>query len=428
MLFTFIITLFIILFSYQGWSQTLDFVQAQNIVLNENFKLKALRHQVGQYRMRIPQSSSLPDPELKLGVNNIPVTKPSFKESDMTSKEIGIYQMIPLYGKLSAKERIAILEYKKALEMYRLYQAYYLHTIRSYYLEIAYLTEYIKIIEDTKRYLTFLLDIQKSRSTVGIGMLSDVLKVSVELTKLDEEIITVNTTIAEMQRKIASLLGDSNRVIQYKITDINFTTIENQKQFDTSLHDVIINNNPELQLLSLQLLIDEEEINLKHKDLYPDVEVGIAYMQREKSPQGENRDDMISIMATFNIPMWFMSKNKPAIQEMKIKKGESQALYNDKKNDIESAIYVITLNIEKWKQLAELYNNRIIPQLDTMLKTDLAYYRTGNIEFMKILDAIRMRLDYMKQLRVDAKEYYAAISFLHFLQGDTTILDWAGMQ
>ncbi len=423
-----VMVLFLVLQSHQSWPQTVNFFQAQHNVLTDNFKLKALQMQVEQYKLRIPQDSSLPDPKLKLGINNIPVGKPSFKESDMTGKEIGIYQMIPLFGKLSSKERIALLEYKKALEMYRLYKAYYLHTIRSYFFEMAYLQQYVNIIEESKKYLTMLLDIQKSKSAASAGMFSDVLKVSVELSKLDEEIINVTTTIAEMQRNIDFLLGDSNRKIQYQVTDIDLTAKKITRQIDSQVGKTIIDDNPELQLLRLQLLIDEEEINLKQKDLYPDIEVGILYMQRDKSPQGESRDDMFSVMATFNIPVWFTSKNEPAIKEMKIKKGQSQSLYQDKINEIDFALSTISVNIEKWKQLNDLYLNRAIPQIDTLINTDMAYYRTGTVEFMKILDAIRMRLNYKQQLLSNKKEYYKAISFLHFLQGDTSIHDWAGMQ
>ncbi|MEJ5362610.1 MAG: TolC family protein [Spirochaetota bacterium] len=413
--------------SDQSWSQTIDFTQAQSILLEENFKLKVLQKQALQYKSRISQDSSLPDPKVKLGLNNVPVIKPSFNESDMTGKEIGIYQMFPFFGKLSAKERIAILEYKKALEMYRLYQAYYLHAVRSHFFEIAYLKEYLKIIEETKKYLTILLEIQKSRSSAGIGMVSDVLKISVELSKLDEEIIKVNTAIVEIENNIAYLLGDSSEKKNY-IADFKYDTITIQNQPNSAVSEKILSENPELQLLSLQIQMDKEGVNLKQKDLYPDVEIGVAYMQRDSTPQGATRDDMFSVMATFNIPAWFTSKNIPAIQEMNIKIGQSEAELNDKKNEIIFALSTISINTEKWKQLYELYSRHVIPHLETMLQTDIAYYRTGTTEFMKLMDTIRMLLNYKQEQLNTIKEYCKSVSFLHFLQGDTSILDWSGVQ
>lgn len=412
----------------QSWSQTVDFTTAQSRLLEGNLKLKALHQKTLQYKSRISQDSSLPDPKVKLGLNNVPVSKPSFNESDMTSKEIGIYQMFPFFGKLSAKERIAILEYEKAVAMYRFYQSYYLHAVRSYFFEIAYLKEYVKIIEETKKYLTILLEIQKSRSTAGIGMVSDVLKISVELSKLDEEIIKVNTAIAETESTIAYLLGDSNGEKKNYSADIDYTSITIHNQPNTDVSEKVLSENPELQLLSLQIQMDEEWVNLKQKDLYPDVEIGVSYMQRDNTPQGAARDDMFSVMATFNIPAWFTSKNIPAIQEMNIKKGQSEAELNDKKNEITFALSTISINTEKWKQLHELYSKHVIPHLETMLQTDIAYYRTGTTEFMKLMDTIRMLLDYKKEQLNTIKEYCKAVSFLHFLLGDITIQRWYDAQ
>lgn len=51
-------------------------------------------------KSRITSSASLEDPKLKLGINYVPTDSYSFSEEDMTSKEIGISQMIPLGGKL----------------------------------------------------------------------------------------------------------------------------------------------------------------------------------------------------------------------------------------------------------------------------------------------------------------------------------------
>ena len=186
----------IILFTYilalipsRALPQTIDFISAQSKLLENNPTIKAMQLRVEQYKKKITVTSSLPDPTIKLGLVNIPVTKLSLNQSDMTGKEIGFYQMFPSFGTLSTKERIALLEYKKAIENERFYTAYYLHTLRTYFFEIAYLHEYLKIIEETKQYLTVLLDVQKAKSSTGAGSLSDILKISVEMAKLDEEII-----------------------------------------------------------------------------------------------------------------------------------------------------------------------------------------------------------------------------------------------
>ncbi len=403
------------------YAQQIDISNAQEILLKNNPKLKAIKKQVESLEKKIPQASSLEDPRIKLGLNNLPISNPSFKESDMTSKEIGIIQMIPLFGKLSVREQIAVLYYQKAIETYRFYKSLLLHELRTNFYEIGYLKEYSAILEDTKKYLTLMLEIQKSRSITGIGTLSDVLQVSVELLKIDEELINIHSTIAEKEQMIIYLLGKTN----YENVQINTGTIVSSVSiinlsYEDSLKN-IASENPELKLLSLQILIDEKEINYKQKEYYPDMEVGLSYMQRDNSSQGMKRDDMFSVMVTFNIPAWFINRNIPAVQEMKLKKGESIALFDDKKNEVFFALNKIAINISKWEQLHKLYSNSIIPHLDTTFNTKLTQYKTVDTEFMKLIDTIRMRLDYQNRLLAIKKEYLIALSFMKFLSGDISV-------
>ena len=74
-------------------------VDLQRTALSANPRIKAMEAEAQMMKKRIPQSTALEDPKLKLGINNLSVTSPSFTKEDMTSKEIGISQMIPL-GKL----------------------------------------------------------------------------------------------------------------------------------------------------------------------------------------------------------------------------------------------------------------------------------------------------------------------------------------
>jgi outer membrane protein TolC len=416
-----IISLFVISRFTIVYAQPVDISNAQEILLKNNPKLKAIKKQVESLEKKIPQASSLEDPRIKLGLNNIPISNLSFKESDMTSKEIGIIQMIPLFGKLSVREQIAALYYQKAIETYRFYKSLLLHELRTNFYEIGYLKEYSAVLEDIKKYLTLMLEIQKSRSITGIGTLSDVLQVSVELLKIDEELINMRSTIAEKEQMIIYLLGKTN----YENVQIDTGTIVSSVSiknisYDDSLKN-IVSENPELKLLSLQILIDEKEINYKQKEYYPDMEVGLSYMQRDNSSQGVKRDDMFSVMVTFNIPAWFINRNIPAVQEMKLKKGESIALFDDKKNEIFFAVNKIAINISKWEQLHKLYSNSIIPQLDTTFNTELTQYKTADTEFMKLIDTIRMRLYYQNGLITIKKEYLIALSFMKFLSGDISI-------
>lgn len=403
------------------YAQTIDIHVAQGLIVSNSPKLQALTLQLEKIQKRIPQVSALDDPKITFGVNNLPVSSFSLKESDMTSKGITVSQMFPLFGKLSTKEQIAVLEYQKMRENIRLYQSWLLHECRTLFYELKYFQNYIELIDETKKYLTLLLESQKARSITAMGTLSDILKVSIELSKLQEERIKLEDMIFEKQEKIIYYLGIHKQQSNKFATDTMSQTIRIDEIDIEESTKTVLNNNPELAILTLQSDIDEREIYLSEKKLYPDVELGISYMQRDASPEGKKRDDMISIMATFNIPLWFMNKNIPLIQEKKIQRSETQLLYEDKKNEIISTTSIIASNIKKWKDLADLYENSILPQLNASFNSDLAQYKASNVEFMKLIDTIRLRLQYQRELFSLYKEYSIAHSFLNFLRGDTSI-------
>ena len=64
-----------------------------------------------------------------------------------------------------------------------------------------------------------------------------------------------------------------------------------------------------------------------------------------------------------------------------------------------------------------LYHDRLIPQTELALETNLARYRTSSVEFMSVIDNVRMLLRYRKELAMAVKEYHAAYSELSALMG-----------
>jgi hypothetical protein len=115
-----------------AYGRTGQLVELQRIALSGNPRIKAMEAEAQMMKKRIPQSTALEDPKLKLGINNLPVKSPSFTKEDMTSKEIGVSQMIPL-GRLPYQNKIAHREYEKALVKLKAEKVETLHMLRMNY-------------------------------------------------------------------------------------------------------------------------------------------------------------------------------------------------------------------------------------------------------------------------------------------------------
>jgi len=384
--------------------------EMQNSALSYNPKLQAMERETLMMKSRIDWSTSLEDPKLKFGVNNLPVGSYSFTKEDMTSKEIGITQMIPV-NKLGIKRNIAEKEYEKSLLRFRKEKVDTLHELRMNIYELIYIRSSIVILEDIKKQIKLLIEREVAASKTGAGTLANVLKSDIEYNMAEEELINLVQQEKELTQKINYLSGMQ--------TDIDLKELPVPGFVNPAADDLkneILTSNPELKIIKVDMEISMEEVHLKQMEYVPDIEVGFSYMQRDNG-RDVKRDDMVSGMVTLNIPVWFWKKNSPMIDEMKTKNTAVDSLYKDRANDLAARADIIISQLTRWHDLYKLYKERLIPQTELTLETNLARYRTGSVEFMPVIDNIRMLLRYRKDQNMALKEYYTVYSELNALKG-----------
>ena len=383
----------------------------QNSALSHNPKIAAMESEAHMMKSRIEWSTTLDDPRIKFGVNNLPIGSYSFMEEDMTSKEIGISQMIP-FGKLGTRKTIAEKEYEKSLLKLKKEKVEILHELRMNIYELIYTRSSIVILEEIKKQIKLLIDREVAASKSGAGTLANVLKSNIEYNMAEEELINLIQREKELSQKINYLSGAQTGIDLQELPVPEFVNLS-----PDDLKSEILSSNPDLKIVKIDQEISKEEVSLRQQEYIPDIEVGVSYMQRDDMTNGMKRDDMITGMVSMNIPIWFWKKNMPMIDEMKTKNTAVGSLYKDKLNDLSSRTDIIISQISRWQNLYRLYKENLIPQTELTLETNLARYRTGTVEFMPVIDNIRMLLRYRKDMNMALKEYYSFNSELNALKG-----------
>lgn len=395
-------------------AEMLTVKELQSIVLKKNPKIMSMELEAAMLKQRIPQSTAIEDPKLKIGLNNIPTNNFSIKAEDMTSKEIGISQMFPLGGKLAVKESIAQKEYIKSLEKIKKEKLEIFNMLNMNIYDLFYVRSSIKIVEEIKEQLQLLVQSEVVSNKSGMGTLANVVKANIEYTMIDEELISLKQQEKEILNRISYLAGREIDITEVAISELDF------KEF--SIGDVkekIENNNPNINILKIDEEINGKEVILKQKEYYPDIEVGISYMQRDNGAMG-SRPDMVSAMAQINIPLWYKKKNIPMIAEMQKKQEMTKTLLIDKKNELFYKAETVIGRLKQWENLYKLYIEQMIPQTEIAFETLLSNYKTNRGEFMQIIDTVRMLLKYKKEVLMIKKEYLSNVSELNTLMGTLT--------
>jgi outer membrane protein TolC len=277
--------------------------------------------------------------------------------------------------------------------------------------ELIYTRSSIAILKEIKKQINLVTEREAAASRSGTGTLANVLKSNIEFNMAEEELINLFQKERELSQKINYLSGAQTGVDLAELSVPDFVIPPADK-----LKDEILTSNPELKILKIDTEISREEVYLRQMEYVPDLELGISYMQRQDG-NGMKRDDMISGMVSLNIPVWFWKKNIPMVDEMKLKNTAVDSLYKDRTNDLTARADIIISQLSRWHNLYKLYRDNLIPQTELTLETNLARYRTGSVEFMPVIDNIRMLLRYRKELNMALKEYHTVYSELNALKG-----------
>jgi outer membrane protein TolC len=158
------------------------------------------------------------------------------------------------------------------------------------------------------------------------------------------------------------------------------------------LVSILRQKNPELAGLNFESMAAKSKIELAEKNFYPDIGVGVEWTQFDKSG-GNSGQDSVVLVFQMNLPLWRDSYSAGERQAQ-----AQKASIEQKKIDTENVLltkasqahYEYRDSIRKIR----LYRDTLIPKGRELLRASEAAYRGGTIDFLSLIDAQRMLLDY----------------------------------
>ena len=166
----------------------------------------------------------------------------------------------------------------------------------------------------------------------------------------------------------------------------------------------------------------KEQLALKQKlsdyKVRPNLSLGIKYsIINEKIGITENKD-AFGISLGFSLPLWrgkYSSEEESYLNEASSL--NQKMLYVQK--SIEEAISFLLIDIKEKKRSLTLYANDLIPKAELTLQASISAYETGKLNFLSLLDAKRMLLNF-QLMEIDIRKmYHTSISAY---KKETTIL------
>lgn len=353
----------------------------------QNPGLQATHNQWKSTEELVAVKKSLPDPSVSYGY---------YVESVETrvgpqNHRFSISQKFPGFGKLSLQESIARQEAQVARQKVDQNRFFLHHQITKAYAELYYLKRNIEVTEDRIRLIKDLEQIARTRYKAGAPM-GATLQAQVELGRLEDQLAALNDQRKPRAAKLNALINRPGNAPLAWPQHVDYIPIISSQE---DLRSSIARFNPELEEWDQRIQLGEQQIKLAKRERYPDFVVGLQYIQTGDATMAvtdSGKDPLIGTVG-ITLPIW-AGKNRARIQSASYQK--TAALFNrdDRQQELESALQEVLFELRDADRKINLYKASLIPKAHQSLEVNRKAYESGTMEFINLIDAERMLLEF----------------------------------
>ncbi len=377
-----------------------------------NAELKAKFEEWKAALEQVPQARALDDPKFTYGY---------FIEEIETRvgpqrQRFGIMQAFPWFGKIEARTDIATAKAKAAKQRYEASKLKLFWQVKDAFYEFTYLATAIDTAKQNLELLQHFEEIARTKYRAAAANHPDVIRAQVELAKLEDVLKTLEQFRKPTVAKLNSVL---NRPADAELAWPKKEPPREVQLNRQNILEALINSNPELAELNWEIEAAKSNIKLTKKKFYPDIGVGIDWIQTDGAMSPGVRDsgkDPVVLMFSMNIPLW-RDSYKAAERQAKANALKIQQQKIDVENKkIAQAVKVI-YDVEDSRRKMHLYENVLISKAEELVQASETAYKAGTIDFLSLIDAQRMFLQYKLDYERAATNHQQKLAELEMLIG-----------
>ncbi len=339
-------------------------------------------------------AGQLPDPTLKLGVSNLPVTGPdrySFTSDFMTMRSVGVVQEFTRVG----KRKVRAAKFEREAEVAQAGRAALLANLRRdtamAWMDRHYLERMLELLKTQRTETALQTDAADAAYRGGRGSQADVFAARSAVAQIDDRIRQQERQITVATTKLARWVGDAGT--QPLAAPPSLAAVHLQ------IHglDQQLAHHPQIALLETQEAVARAEVDIAQTTKQSDWSLELMYSQR-----GSAYSNMISLNAS--IPLQWDQKNRQD-SEVGAKLLIAEQLQAQREEALREHVAETQTRLQEWQgnqQRLAHYDSTLIPLATERTRAALAGYRGGGSALAAVLEARRMEIDTrMDRLRLE---------------------------
>lgn len=366
---------------------------AINLAIERDEGLRALQQRQTALEERAVADGALPDPELMIGVEGVPVSDPLDADM-MTMYKVGIRQRFPagqtreLNRERTGQQATVIDAEIKARRLDIARQT------RAAWLDWASAWEELELAGDAATAFEELDEITRARYRAGTGRQRDVDQAQLELAVLQRRILVKRTRVEEAATRLARWIGQ--RPGSAPAGSVDFPTPPGSVE---ALRSILL-QHPALLVSDRQVDVGITDTRLARQAYRPSwmVEAGYAHTRGMDPMTMSRQSDKLFAMVSFSIPLFTANRQD---RRLSATRSELQAVNHDRGLELQRLRGELDRQHSLWhsqNEQLEWMESRVLASAEATVESTLSAYRADRATFDELVRARLALLDQQLQM------------------------------
>ena len=395
--------------SYPGIASALTLEQALSLAEQEAPSLDAQAANLQAARSAAIPAGELPDPKLKLGLQNVPIegdARWQMGQEAMTMQMVGVMQEVPNRAKRrarveAAQASVALADVQQTIERLSVRQETAEAWITSFAVE-----QKLSLFQQLYSENQLLSRAVQARTAGGGGQAADSVlpKQEAALLAEQEDELLRNQLVARAD--LRRWIGES---ADQPLNGDWPKWFANANHYQHNL-----NSHPALLAFDPMAREAEAKVRQAVAEKTPDWSWGVDYLRR-----GREYGDMVNLSVSFDLPLFTGSRQDPKIAAERARLAQIEA---QRQATLRMHNQELSADLAEYQRLDRAFariEETLLPLAEEKVRLAMADYRAGTGELTAVIDARRQLVE-TRLRRVDvARDRSLSNARLHFAFGDT---------
>lgn len=398
-----------------AWSaeRQVSFEDALHLAVERAPMLRARESQIAATKEEAARAAALPDPKLKFGVANLPVTGADALDLSadfMTMKQIGVMQEFPARAKRRARQLVADHVVAQAQALSVVEQLAVRQAVSQAWITLWAAEQEVRALQALKGPTAAAVRSAKARLAGGTGTAVEAMATQNAALELEDRMDAAEATREAARAGLALWLGEDPLSLDLAGSPPELMTLS----VDAATLLSSIDRQAPLRLWSAREAVAEAEVSSAIAEKRPDWSLGVNYGQRGRSPEGASRSDMVMIEFSIDLPLFARNRQDRGISARRADLQAVTAEHDDaRRRQLES----VRMTLAEWQGLRRRVMRQetdALPLAGDRSRVALAAY-AGGADLQPWLEArrdeIELHIDYARNLG-ELGRAWAALAYL----------------